>query len=131
MRLIFWITTAMLFLFRSKRSTLALGLMIFFAVGTLVFISAVAVGINDSMILNSTGLYSGHITGINLPETITRKTLFVDGVSNVLQRFSISGSVYFREKRNHHTRWCSPGPGVEKHPFMEKNHQRQIYQSCR
>ena len=87
----FWIKTALRFLFRSRRSTLALGLMIFFAVGTLVFISSIAVGVNDSMIKNSTGLYSGHISGYNLPKTLTRKSLFVEGVSAVLQRFKVRG----------------------------------------
>ena len=95
---IFWIKTASLFLTRSKRATLALGLMIFFAVGTLVYITAIAIGINDCMIRNSTGLYSGHITGFNLPETISRETLSVDGVSDVLQRFQIPGSLHYREK---------------------------------
>jgi len=96
--LIFWIKTALLFLVRSRRATAALGLMIFSAVGTLVFISAIAVGINDSMILNSTGLYSGHITGFHLSETMTRETLSVDGVSNVLQRFLIQGSLHYHAK---------------------------------
>jgi ABC-type lipoprotein release transport system permease subunit len=95
----FWIKTALLFLFRSKRTTLALGLMIFFAVATLVFISSIAVGINDSMILNSTGLYSGQITGTHLPDTVTRQTLFVDGVSNVLQRFKIPGILHYQGKK--------------------------------
>ncbi len=89
----FWIKTASLFLFRSKRSTLALGLMIFFAVGTLVFISAVAMGINDTMILNSTGLYSGQISGEDLPHTVTGETLRVDGVATVLQRFGLDGTL--------------------------------------
>ncbi len=87
----FWIKTALRFLFRSRRSTLALGLMIFFAVGTLVFIASIAVGVNDSMILNSTGLYSGHITGYNLPKNLTGKSLFANGVSAVLQRFQVRG----------------------------------------
>jgi ABC-type lipoprotein release transport system permease subunit len=96
---IFWIKIALLFLFRSKRATLALGLMIFFAVGILVFISAIAVGINDSMILNSTGLYSGQVTGAHLPDTITRQNLLVDGVSNVLQRFQLPGVLHHRGKK--------------------------------
>jgi ABC-type lipoprotein release transport system permease subunit len=96
---LFWIKIAFLFLVRSKRATLALGLMIFSAVGTLVFISAIAVGINDSMILNSTGLYSGHITGLQLDKTITKQRLFVKGVSNVLQRFQIPGTLYHQERK--------------------------------
>jgi ABC-type lipoprotein release transport system permease subunit len=98
MNLTFWIKTASLFLMRSKRATLTLGLMIFFAVGTLVFITAIAIGINDCMVRNSTGLYSGHITGFNLPKTVTQKTLQVSGVSNVLQRFQIPGILDFRGK---------------------------------
>ena len=95
----FWIKTAFLFLFRSKRATLALGLMIFFAVGILVFISSIAVGINDSMVLNSTGLYSGQITGTDIPDTVTRQTFLVDGVSNVLQRFQVPGILHHRGKK--------------------------------
>ena len=103
MKTSFWIKTALRFLFRSRRSTLALGLMIFFAVGTLVFIASIAVGVNDSMILNSTGLYSGHITGYNLPKNLTRKSLFVDGVSAVLQRFQVRGFLDNHGKSEHLT----------------------------
>ena len=99
----FWIKTALRFLFRSRRSTLALGLMIFFAVGTLVFIASIAVGVNDSMIRNSTGLYSGQITGYNLPKTLTTKSLFVDGVSAVLQRFQVRGFLDNHGKSEHLT----------------------------
>ncbi len=91
MSLFFWIKTATFFLVRSKRATLALGLMIFFAVTTLVFINAIAVGVNDTMIRNSTGLYSGQITGDNLPHTLTPQDLSVTGVSNVLQRVELPG----------------------------------------
>lgn len=95
---LFWIKTAGLFLFRSRRMTLALGLMISFAVGTLIFISAIAVGINDSMIHNSTGLYSGHIAGVNLPATLSHEDLTVDGVASVLQRFQIPGTLHHQGK---------------------------------
>jgi len=94
----FWIKTASLFLFRSRRMTLALGLMISFAVGTLVFISAIAVGINDSMIHNSTSLYSGYIAGVNLPVTLSREDLIVDGVTTVLQRYQIPGTLHHQGK---------------------------------
>jgi len=94
----FWIKTAFLFLSRSRRATLALGLMIFSAVGTLVFITAVAVGINDCMILNSTGLYSGQITGSQLHKSLAKEDLFVEGVSDVLQRFAIPGRLYHQGK---------------------------------
>jgi len=91
---VFWIKIALLFLLRSRRTTLALGVMISFAIAALVFISAIAVGINDCMILNSTGLYAGHITGSHIPATIVRETLLADGVSGVLQRFKVSGTIY-------------------------------------
>jgi len=38
-----------------------------FAIGTLVFIISLANGISDIMITNSTGMYSGQISGDNIP----------------------------------------------------------------
>ena len=86
-----WIKTAFLFLYRSGRSTAVLSLMLFTAVATLIFLSALAVGISDAMIRNSVSLYSGHISGFALPQTLTRKDLFVKGVANVLERVSRDG----------------------------------------
>jgi ABC-type lipoprotein release transport system permease subunit len=85
----FWIKTAFLFLFRSKRSTVVLGLMVVSAVAALVFLSSLAVGINDTMIRNSVTLYSGHISGLNLPRYIKKDDLIVNGVTGVLKRISI------------------------------------------
>ena len=56
-----------MFLFRSGRSTIALSSMVIAAVATLILLSALAMGVNDAMILNSVGLYSGHISGLALP----------------------------------------------------------------
>jgi ABC-type lipoprotein release transport system permease subunit len=87
----FWIKTAYLFLFRSGRPTVVLSLMIATSVSTLIFLSSLAVGVNDAMIRNSVGLYSGHISGFALPASLKTEKLLVKGVSSVLQRISIAG----------------------------------------
>ena len=87
----FWIRTAFLFLFRSGRSTVTLSLMVVMAVAVLIFLSALAVGINDAMIRNSVGLYSGHISGFYLAPSLNTEMLKIDGVDSVLKRISIPG----------------------------------------
>lgn len=87
----FWIKTAFLFLFRSGRSTAVLSLMILTAVSTLVFLSALAVGINDAMIRNSVSLHSGHIIGLGLPRSLKKENLLIRGVASVLERVSVPG----------------------------------------
>lgn len=64
---------------------MVLSLMVFLAVMSLVFISALAVGTNDAMIRNSTGLFSGHIAASNLVEPITELEQ-VDGVGQIVMR---------------------------------------------
>ena len=61
--------------------------MILAAVTVLIFLSALAVGVNDAMIRNSVSLYTGHISGVDLPLTVTKEQLRIEGVSAVLQRF--------------------------------------------
>lgn len=85
-RISFWLRVAVLFLVRSGRVTLVLALMIFSAVAALVFLSSLATGVNDAMIRNSVGLYTGHISGENLPAAVTPEMLRVDGVIRVLRR---------------------------------------------
>lgn len=68
MRFTFLLKIACLILWRSWRATLVLSLMVIAAVASLVFLSALAVGTNDAMIRNSTGLFSGHIAGSMLRE---------------------------------------------------------------
>ncbi|UCH21200.1 MAG: hypothetical protein JSU83_22280 [Deltaproteobacteria bacterium] len=87
----FWVKTASLFLFRSGRSTVVLSLMVVAAVYTLIFLSSLAVGVNDAMIRNSVSLYSGHITGFSLSPWLKTDNLFVEGVVGVLKRISIPG----------------------------------------
>ncbi len=80
-----------MFLIRSRRSTAVLTLMVFLAVSVLIFLSALAVGINDAMIRNSVGLYPGHISGFNLPFSLQKNSLIVKEVSEVLQRMVCPG----------------------------------------
>ncbi|MCF8090598.1 MAG: hypothetical protein K9L23_21375, partial [Desulfotignum sp.] len=87
----FWIRTAAAFIFRSGRTTAALGAMIGIAVAALVFVSAVATGANDCMIQNATGLYSGQISGTALPAALVPEDLELPGVSAALRRYLIPG----------------------------------------
>ena len=59
MRLTYLIRIAALILLRSWRATVVLAFMVVTAVAALVFLSALAIGTNDAMIRNSTGLFSG------------------------------------------------------------------------
>ncbi len=68
MRLIFLLKIAGLTLWRSWRATLVLSFMVVSAVAALVFLSSLAVGTNDAMIRNSTGLFTGHIAGSMIGE---------------------------------------------------------------
>lgn len=93
MNLRFWGKTAFLFLVRSRRSTLVLSLMVISAVASLTFLSSLAVGINDAMIQNSTNLYSGQISGVNLPTQLKKDSLMVEGVAHVLKRVIKPGNL--------------------------------------
>jgi len=80
---------AVLYVWRSRRSTAVLGVMVLSAVAALVFLSSLAMGTNDAMIRNSVGLFSGHIAGDHLPPEWNRKQLEVPGVQAVLLRRSM------------------------------------------
>jgi len=82
----FILKMAVLYVWRSRRSTLVLGLMIIMAVAALVFLSSLAVGTNDAMIRNSVGLFSGHIVADNLPPDLDPAQLQRPGVREVLWR---------------------------------------------
>jgi ABC-type lipoprotein release transport system permease subunit len=90
--MVFWGKVAFLFLFRSVRTTGTLSLMLLTAVAALIFLSALAVGVNDAMIRNSVSLSSGHITGYGIPDRVSKTALQVQGVAAVLKRLSIPGS---------------------------------------
>ncbi|MFA5904660.1 MAG: FtsX-like permease family protein [Desulfobacula sp.] len=93
MRISFWIITAFRFLQRSGPITAVLSLMLFSAISSLVFLSSLSVGINDAMISNSVNMYSGHITGFDLPESISRQSLKTGGVKQVLKRVRTPGMI--------------------------------------
>ena len=82
----FWFGVAVMFLWRSGRITFVLSLMILTAVAALVFLSSLVTGVNDAMIRNSVGLYTGHISGTHLPASVSPDTLRVKGVDKVLER---------------------------------------------
>lgn len=96
--ILFWWKVAFLFLFRSLRSTGILSLMLLTAVAALIFLSALAVGVNDAMIRNSVSLYSGHISGFNIPDDTPKNKLVVPGVAAVLKRLNISGNLVHGNK---------------------------------
>ena len=109
----FWIRTAALFLFRSGRSTLALSLMVMVAVATLIFLSALAMGVNDTMILNSVGLYGGHISGIDLPSAIQPQRLQANGTTGILKRTVFPGALAYGN-RNQRVNLIGVDPLAEK-----------------
>ncbi|UCH38632.1 MAG: ABC transporter permease [Gammaproteobacteria bacterium] len=89
--LAFWLRIAGLFLLRSRRTTVVLSLMVLLSVAILIFLSSLAVGINDAMVRNSVSLYSGHITGVNLAADLVPAQLEIDGVDAVVKRVENRG----------------------------------------
>lgn len=85
MRFTFLLKIAGLILWRSWRATAVLSFMVVSAVAALVFLSALAVGTNDAMVRNSTGLFSGHVAGSQLRES-EPALLAIPGVERVLVR---------------------------------------------
>ena len=71
---------------RSRRTSLVLGMMVFAAVAALIFLSSLAVGTNDAMIQNSVGLFTGHISGEEIAFNTDPETFTIVGVQNVLFR---------------------------------------------
>lgn len=82
----FWVRIAFLFLIRSGRTTAALSFMVVTAVAALIFLSALAVGVEDAMLRNTVGLFSGHITAHDIPASVARKELKTAGIQAVLKR---------------------------------------------
>jgi len=88
---IFWLRIAGLFLLRSRRTTIVLSLMVMLSVATLIFLSSLAVGINDAMVRNSVSLYSGHVSGFGLSTDIEPASLERNGVAAVVKRVERQG----------------------------------------
>ncbi|RTZ94745.1 MAG: hypothetical protein DSY90_15280 [Deltaproteobacteria bacterium] len=89
----FWARIAWLFLIRSGRSSAALSAMVVTAVAALIFLSALSVGVNDAMLRNTVGLFSGHISARALDADIRPKDLKTAGVRGVLKRIYLPGRV--------------------------------------
>ncbi len=86
MRTGFLVKIACLILLRSWRATAVLSVMVVSAVAALVFLSALAVGTNDAMIRNSTGLFSGQIAASRISGEADVRLLTIPGVARVLPR---------------------------------------------
>ena len=86
-----WTRIAFRFLVRSGRATAALSVMVVAAVAALVFLSALAVGVEDAMLRNTVGLFSGHVSGYDLPDSVGTQELVVSGVNAVLKRIYLPG----------------------------------------
>ena len=86
-----WTRIAFRFLIRSGRTTAALSVMVVAAVAALIFLSALAVGVEDAMLRNTVGLFSGHVSGYDLPDSVPPQELVVPGVHAVLKRIYLPG----------------------------------------
>ena len=75
----FWTRIAILFLLRSGRSTAPLSIMVITAGAALIFLSALAVGVNDAMLQNTVVLFSGYITGYGLDPSMRSEELMAPG----------------------------------------------------
>jgi ABC-type lipoprotein release transport system permease subunit len=94
----FWIRIASLFLLRSKRTTAVLSIMVLLSVATLIFLSSMAVGINDAMVRNSVSLYSGHVSGFDLAMDIEPASLMSKGVVAVVKRVENQGLLQWNDR---------------------------------
>jgi ABC-type lipoprotein release transport system permease subunit len=89
-----WVRSALLFLIRSGRSTSTLSIMVVAAVASLIFLSSLAVGVNDAMIRNSAGLFSGHVSASGLPSSLKPEDLSAKGVKFILRRVYLPGGLF-------------------------------------
>lgn len=86
MKIGLFVKLAFLNVWRSRRTRLVLGMMVFAAVAALIFLSSLAVGTNDAMIQNSVGLFTGHVSGEDIPFDTDPQTFSLVGVQSVLLR---------------------------------------------
>jgi ABC-type lipoprotein release transport system permease subunit len=68
--------------------------MVVAAVASLIFLSSLAVGVNDAMIRNSVGLFSGHISALGLPSSLSPRDLMANGTKYILKRFYLRGGLF-------------------------------------
>lgn len=89
--LLFWGKVSLAFLLRSGKTTAFLSIMVISAVATLIFLSALTVGVHDAMLRNTVGLFSGHISGYDISDSVPEKDLRGEGTAAVLKRKFIPG----------------------------------------
>lgn len=89
--------------------------MLLASTSTLIFLSAMAVGINDAMVRNSTSLYSGQVSGFSLPGSVKPEDLKNEGVAGVLRRTHAPGVISNGEM-------VEPVTIVSVDPIEEKEH---------
>ena len=94
----FWSKTGIMFLMRSGRSAVMLCLMVVAAVSALIFLASLDIGVNDTMIRNSVGMFSGHISGFSIPQSTGPEKLMLKGVKGVLKRVYIPGTLSSGDK---------------------------------
>jgi ABC-type lipoprotein release transport system permease subunit len=94
----FWVRIASLFLLRSRRTTVVLSLMVLLSVAILIFLSSLAVGINDAMVKNSVTLYSGHVAGFDLAADLAPESLELEGVDAVVKRVQKRGLLQHNDR---------------------------------
>lgn len=97
----FWLKTGAAFLAGSGKSAFMLSFMVIAAVSSLIFLSSLAVGVNDTMIRNSAGMFSGHITIASIPGSMNADSLKIKGVSDILTRLYLAGSISKGDKSAH------------------------------
>jgi ABC-type lipoprotein release transport system permease subunit len=68
--------------------------MVVAAVASLIYLSSLAVGVNDAMIRNSVGLFSGHISASGLPSSLKPEDLMTKGTKYTLKRFYLQGGLF-------------------------------------
>lgn len=93
-----WVPLAVRFILRHRRKTLATGSFILVGTAVLVLLHGITVGINDTMVLNTTALHYGHAylevpPGGPDPELIVRKISENEFVNAVLLRYRFASLV--------------------------------------
>ncbi len=91
-----WAYMAARFILRHRRKTIATASFIILGTGILVFLHALTVGINDTMVLNTTRLHYGDIfieipAAFHHPESIAQSISAEKGVESTLFRYRLSG----------------------------------------
>lgn len=93
-----WVFMAFRFILRHKRKTIATGSYIILGTAVLVFLHGLTVGINDTMVVNSTRLHYGDAfltfpTDYEQPEAHAKKIVTEPHVQNALFRYRFSSLV--------------------------------------